>query len=128
MAHIGATGTDEQDAIVFGYGEGKYALIAAAIRTTTSQEATVFGTDGRIRLHPSFWQGGRISVAKSGEEEKIIEDSKIGNGYNYEAVEVCRCLREGLLESPVMSLDETIRILETLDKLRAQWGLKYPSE
>jgi len=34
----------------------------------------------------------------------------------------------GLLESPVMPLDETISIMETMDTLRAQWGVRYPME
>ena len=51
-----------------------------------------------------------------------------GNGYNYEAAEVARCLRAGKLESDIMPLDETLAIMQTLDQLRAQWGLVYPGE
>jgi hypothetical protein len=39
-----------------------------------------------------------------------------------------RCLRAGLLESPVMPLDETLAILETSDALRRSWALTYPGE
>jgi len=52
----------------------------------------------------------------------------VGNGYNYQAAEVARCLREGQTESPVMPLDETLSIVEMMDTIRAQWGLKYPME
>jgi hypothetical protein len=52
----------------------------------------------------------------------------IGNGYNYEAAEVGRCLRAGLRESNVMPLDETITLMATLDRIRAAWGLRYPME
>ena len=37
-----------------------------------------------------------------------------------------RCLREGLTESPVLPLDETVSIMETLDEVRRQIGLTYP--
>ena len=37
-------------------------------------------------------------------------------------------LREGLLESPTMPLDETIALMHVLDAVRAQWGLTYPME
>lgn len=50
----------------------------------------------------------------------IVQEIR-GNGYNYEAAEVMRCLRAGALESAVMPLDETIRIMETLDEIRARW-------
>ena len=51
-----------------------------------------------------------------------------GDGYRYEAQEVMRCLRDGLLESPVMPLDQTVGVLETMDELRRQWGQRYPGE
>jgi len=38
------------------------------------------------------------------------------------------CLREGLTESNVMPLDESLKIMKILDTLRKQWGLKYPQE
>ena len=36
--------------------------------------------------------------------------------------EVARCLAEGLLESPLMALDETVSIMETMDEVLAQAG------
>ncbi|MBA4418483.1 MAG: dehydrogenase [Syntrophus sp. (in: bacteria)] len=51
-----------------------------------------------------------------------------GNGYNYEAAEVMGCLRKGKLESARMTLDETRSIIDTMDQIRALWGLKYPCE
>ena len=42
-----------------------------------------------------------------------------GNGFNYEAAEVMRCLREGILESPIMPLNETLLIMECLDQIRS---------
>ena len=38
------------------------------------------------------------------------------------------CIRAGKLESSVMPLDETLQLMETLDVIRAQWGLRYPME
>jgi predicted dehydrogenase len=45
------------------------------------------------------------------------------NGYEYEAAEVMRCLRAGELESPIMQLDETLRVMALMDVVRARWGL-----
>ena len=50
------------------------------------------------------------------------------NGYEYEAQEVMDCLCSGKLESPLMPLDESLSIMQTLDAIRAQCGLKYPME
>ncbi|HUS48159.1 MAG TPA: gfo/Idh/MocA family oxidoreductase, partial [Phycisphaerae bacterium] len=88
---------------------------------------TIIGTDGYIRVHPSWWRPSKLTVKKGGKEE-LIEAPSEGNGYNYQAAEVGRCLREGKLESDVMGLDETLSIMRTMDQIRAQWGLKYPME
>jgi predicted dehydrogenase len=63
-----------------------------------------------------------------GHKERPISLPAQGNGYNYEAAEVMRCLREGKGESPSMPLDETLAIMRTMDQIRAQWGLVYPGE
>jgi hypothetical protein len=41
-----------------------------------------------------------------------------GMGLRHQAAEVARCLREGLTESPVMPLDETLSIMKTMDAIR----------
>jgi len=43
-----------------------------------------------------------------------------GYGYGYEAAEVVRCIREGLLESPLMPATDTLLVMETLDRIRQQ--------
>ena len=44
-----------------------------------------------------------------------------GNGYNYEAEEVVKCLQAGKLESSLMPLSETIEIMETMETLLQKW-------
>ncbi|MEL6496603.1 MAG: Gfo/Idh/MocA family oxidoreductase [Cyanobacteria bacterium J06623_7] len=46
-----------------------------------------------------------------------------GNGYNYEAAEVVRCLQAGKLESEIMPLDETLKIMQAMDLIRSQWSV-----
>jgi hypothetical protein len=43
-----------------------------------------------------------------------------GHGLRHEADEVARCIREGLIESPVMPLDESVAIAATMDAVLAQ--------
>ena len=45
-----------------------------------------------------------------------------GNGYGYQGREAMRCVLAGLIESPVMPLDETIAVMETVDAVRQAWG------
>jgi len=128
LADIGQTGVDEQAGIVLGYAGQRMALVATGVRTNTPREAVILGADGQIRLHAPWWKGGTMTLTRWGNEPETIDIPTGGNGYNYQADEVVRCLSEGKTQSRIMPLDETVSIMRTLDSIRAQWGLKYPME
>jgi predicted dehydrogenase len=130
MGQIGKTGVDEQSAMIFGYKNGALAVGYATIRCGSYTEATIIGTLGMIRLHAQIglFRPFKLTLRVNGQEDRIIDVPYEGNGYHYEAAEVMRCLRSGETESRVMPLDESIEIIRTMDKIRAQWGLKYPME
>ncbi|HEX8404008.1 MAG TPA: gfo/Idh/MocA family oxidoreductase, partial [Duganella sp.] len=60
--------------------------------------------------------------------ERTVTLPRSGNGYTHEAQEVGRCIRAGLIESPVMPHAETLNIMGTLDDIRAQIGLRYSAD
>jgi predicted dehydrogenase len=128
LAELGQTGVDEQSASVLGYEGGQLAVLHNAIRTETPQEATIVGAEGWIRIDAPWWMPQAMTIQKSGTTPRHLEIPFAANGYTYEAAEVHHCLREGKLESPLMPLDETIAVMETMDALRAQWGMRYPME
>jgi len=72
--------------------------------------------------------GARLKKHLPVETSRTVKMPYAGNGYNYEAAEVMRVLREGRTESPRMPLDESLEIMRTMDKIRALWGLRYPGE
>jgi len=128
MAHLGKTGVDEQSSVTLGYDNGALAVLTSAIRTETNQEAAIYGTEGYIKVPHMFWQPDRIIVKTSQDEEREFKFDRVGNGYNYEATEVMRCLRNGCLESRILPLNTSVAIMRTMDSIREQWGLVYPME
>ena len=128
LAHIGEMGVDEQGAWVFLYYKGEVAMMASAIRTTTPHQALVMGTEGHIQLQPPFWRGTKATLTHASGESEELELPYDGNGYQFEAAEVMRCVRGGKLESEVMPLDESLGIMATMDSIRCHWGLTYPME
>lgn len=44
-----------------------------------------------------------------------------GNGFAHEIIEANECVRTGLFESNVLTLDETVSVLDTVDAIRAAW-------
>jgi len=128
LAHLGESGVDEQAGMVFKYEGGRLAVMATGVQTQTPMEATILGTEGRIRCHGPWWRGNPLTVEVNGRDPETIDVPKVGNGYNYEADEVARCIAAGKTESDAMPLDETLHVMQMMDSLREQWGLRYPFE
>ncbi len=128
VGSLGATGVDEQDAILLEYGNGAIAMLYVSLRASASPDLTLLGDRGRIYLHSPVFAPARITLERSSEEPVTFEVPFESSGYHYQAEEVARCLREGRTESPVMPLDETISIMRTMDEVRRQIGLAFPME
>lgn len=128
MAHIGDTGVDEQAAVILRYEGGRLATLTCGIRAGMPHEAYVVGTERWVRIHSPFWKTTALTVGRDGEAEQVLELPYKGNGYECEAAAVMDCLRAGKLESDVVPLDESLSVMQTLDRIRAQWDLTYPME
>ena len=126
LADIGETGVDEQAAVLLSYDAGEIASLSCAITTRTSQDARIFGTKGAIHI-PNFSRATSATLEVFGKDPLQIEIPFTANGFEYQVLEVINCLRAGKLESDVMPLDESLSIIKTMDTVREQWGLKYPT-
>lgn len=124
---IGETGVDEQFSLLFEYEDGRSASLHGAVRLPMSNEAVIYGTKGHIRV-PDFLWTRTATLHVSGQEPVTVNDDRKARGYSYEAEEAMACLREGRKESALMPQAETLGIMRTLDRVRAQWGLRYPFE
>ncbi len=128
LAHLGETGVDELAGILFQYDDGALAVMTTAIRANTPHAVVISGTQGQIQIPERWWSPARFTISRDGHEPETVNATTVGNGWNYEAAECGRCLREGLTESPLMPLDETLAIMRLMDRLRSDWGLQYPME
>lgn len=128
LAHIGRTRVDEQNTVILGYEEGALAVLVSANRTSTFQELMIYGTEGKIKVDSPFWKPSSMTLYRDNKFPEPIEMDIVGNGYNYEAIEVMACVRAGKLESLLVSHQDSLEIMNTLDAVRSLWGLKYPME
>ncbi|MUG44378.1 Gfo/Idh/MocA family protein [Paenibacillus woosongensis] len=126
-AHIGETGVDEHFSILLDYGQGRSASLHGAVRLALTNEAYIYGTEGSIHI-PSFLNAAKAVLHVNGQEPVEVKDDRTAVGYAFEAEEVGRCLLAGETESSAITLAESLGIMQLLDQLRAQWGLKYPFE
>ncbi len=128
LAHIGKTGVDEQSAVIFKYDEGRLAILCSSITAKMPGEANIIGSKGRLKIHAPFWRSEAVTISCDGKDDQLVKTPVTGNGYNYEITAVNTALRNRILQSDVMGLDETIQIMQTMDRIREKWQLKYPCE
>lgn len=126
-AEIGQTGVDEHFTALLDYGSGQAALLSGAVRLALNNDAYIYGTKGHIHI-PTFLYANEATLQVNDAETESFTAPRSSHGYAYEAEEVGRLILAGEKESSVISLDESLNIIRILDKMRGQWGLKYPFE
>ena len=127
-AVVGETGVDEQCAAVFRYDDGTQVVWHASLRADSGRTCVLAGPEGRLHGTRSWWKGAPFELTRSDGTTRTWARPYEGNGYQFEAAHAMHCLREGRTESPVMPLDESHALLQTMDALRAEWGVTYPQE
>lgn len=127
ITQIGKTGIDEHFSAAFHYKTGAMALVSAGVDGPFRDDISIHGSAGSIRLE-NPWKLSQLTLQPRDGEPETTTLPLEGGGYSYQAAEVSRCLEDGLLESPIMPLDESLGVMQTLDRLRAQWELRFPGE
>jgi predicted dehydrogenase len=109
-----------QAATTLAYAGGQLATLVAATHVAGSQEATIIGDAGWVRMHARWWLPKAFTLTV-GLTQHVVHVPIVGNATSYMADEAMRCLHAGRLESEVMPLDETLAITRTLDLMREHW-------
>ncbi|HZX27675.1 MAG TPA: Gfo/Idh/MocA family oxidoreductase [Telluria sp.] len=122
------SGIDAHTGFLLRHESGAISNCTASLRGRSPVELTVVGERGFVRVHSLFYRAQAITVEKDDGSKRTIEAPYLGNGYVHEAMEVQRCLRAGLLESPRMPLGETLHLMGVLDTIRSQIGLRYTAD
>ena len=121
-----STGTDETTSFIYQYDNQSTALLNCTVSTHTDCDARIYGTLGSIKIHGRFHDASRITYYNAeGTEIETLNFERETFGYNYEIIEVNRCLREGLSESPNWSLADSNKLIHLLDKTREAAKIIY---
>jgi predicted dehydrogenase len=126
-----STGVDEQCAITFTYKEGVIAQLFCSFSSNLATGADISGDQGRIRLTHRFHGPTTVLEYYPGiidTRELIPFENASGNGYEYEARHVNECLRKNLTESPVLTHQTSLLMMETLDLIRVKAGIRYSAD
>ena len=119
------TGVDGQASMLFGYPSGAQAALTCTLAAKSPTRAAIIGTDARIEVDGDFYAPTSFSlISRTGERTRFDKPHE-GRGLRHQADEVARCLRQGLLESPLMPLDESVSIMQTMDAVLAHSEVDY---
>ncbi len=127
LAYIGDTGVDELTAGTMAYPRGVVSQFACSFLVDGVNEMAIYGTKGRIRVHPNFWEPTRATLVVDGKERAVSLPFR-RNGFEYQIEEAIRCVRSGKGESDTMPLAATLASMNTMDQIREQIGLRYSFE
>ncbi|MET4158846.1 Gfo/Idh/MocA family oxidoreductase [Agromyces sp. PvR057] len=123
------TGADAQIAAVFGYDGGRIATTVSASDTRGPNAATVLGTEARIDIDAVWYTPTTFRVVShDGTVLESFTSEVVGRGMHFQAEAVERLVAAGTLGGDLLTIDETVAIMGTLDTIREQIGLRYPGE
>ena len=123
-------GVDSQESFTLHYADGRMAVLSAGMGCRCDRRCLISGSRGyvvadnvnNIRRIELFTEADDFAVPR------VFPVPEQITGYEYEVRACMRALESGELECPDMPHAETIRVMELMDALRAQWGVKYPFE
>jgi len=119
------TGVDLNVAVVADHERGT-ATWRCSFSDASGVWATVAGSDGHIWLGEPFHHAPSLSIRPHGRAPRDLAIEGHELGYRYEVREVHRCLEAGALQSPTLRHGDTIAVLEVLDEIGAQLGIRRP--
>ncbi|GAA3730994.1 Gfo/Idh/MocA family oxidoreductase [Leifsonia bigeumensis] len=114
------TGVDAQVAAILERADGAQAILSATMLAGTPVEATISGTLARAEVRSPFLMPDGFDFVTAQERSTWTDDSglRLREGLCWQAVAVAQHVADGLTESPVHSLDDSIAIMGILDSLR----------
>jgi predicted dehydrogenase len=125
-AAFSPTGSEESISIIFSYSDGRMATLYSSFRTVAGIGCDLLCENGNLFFSRGRDMSQRLNVALNGKENKEYSLLPDGMGYQFEAIEVMKCLDEGRLESSVVPHIFSLNLMKTLDRIREAAGIVFP--
>ncbi|MEO9139937.1 MAG: Gfo/Idh/MocA family oxidoreductase [Jatrophihabitans sp.] len=126
---LAETGVDASETVAVVGPQGAIGTLASTMLAKTPCTASVSGTTARLEIDGWFYQPNTVHLVDPDDREiDRFESPSREHGLAYEAAEFARLLAAGKTESDLLPLDETLRIMQVLDDVRAQLGVTFPGE
>jgi predicted dehydrogenase len=122
---VGETGVDEVNSVILKYGDVR-SQFTCGFDSLHENAFSIHGTKGNVFVDPLFWDTTRAVLKPHEGEDVVFEEPYKINGFEYEIMGVEKSMAQGMLQSDVIPLSDTLNTLEVMDAVLAKAGVKYP--
>jgi len=126
MATIGKSDVDEQLSVNLKFEEDQMAMLSTSFMSEFKDDAVIYGEKGYIHI-PNFWYS-KVAFLVTKTETIEYKNNTPVFGYAWEADHVNQMLIENKTESDIVTFERSEQVINNMDLIRKQIGLKYPFE
>ncbi len=116
MQVLGETGVDEVMQILIKFENGVMGSVRGGLIVNMQNKAIFYGTKGSIEIS-DFWKTTQAKLMVEGQDE-IIWKSDFESDFHFEIQHFIDCIKKGALESPVMSKQFSIKMINLINHNR----------
>lgn len=117
-------GVDSSCTMTFQYLDKVEAKLKSTFLEQTPTEAIIYCEHATIKLNSRFHTPTNVSIITPDKEKTINFDSDT-IGYNHEVIHFNNLLKQGKIESDIMTFSFSKNLIKTLDKVSQMIGLEY---
>lgn len=129
VARLVETGADAEVATIMTHAGGAVSTSLSSSRAAGPNTAAIIGTEARIEIDRVWYTPTSFRlVGPDGDVREEYTSQVDGRGMQYQAFAAERLVAEGNLGGDILPLTESVAIMGTLDEIRSQIGVRYPSE
>ena len=120
------TGAEIQTSMILQYKDAQ-AVLYSGFANNTDMKAKICGESGEIFIAPIWHETQGFQLVIEGNSQ-YFDLPTLGKGFTHEIEEVHRCIKDGMNESSKWSHKNSLELMEIVDQIRLNSGIKYPFE
>ena len=120
------TGAEIQTSMILQYKDAQ-AVLYSGFANNTDMKAKICGEAGEIFIAPIWHETQGFHLVIEGSSQ-YFDLPTLGKGFAHEIEEVHRCIRNNVNESSKWSHKNSLELMEIVDQIRLNSGIKYPFE
>lgn len=129
LGRLGETGADTEVSIALTHASGAVSSLLTSSRAAGPNTAHLIGTEARIEIDSVWYTPTSFRlIAPDGTVREEYRSEVDGRGMQYQALAAEQIIADGRTDSDLLTFEQSVLIMGTLDEVRAQVGVTYPKE